>query len=291
MSFVSPQCNRVEFIQTWLKQHGVESTKISIEGYNHILVQFESKAYNPRFRIKTVVAHHDRVQGSPGANDNSAAVWQLMNWAVELKNNPSFHNVRIFFTDGEELGKNTGITEQGAFGLASIFQRLGIKDDVFVFDACGRGDVPILSKLNLSSKTPTSFVKIANDLFVRTQNILKLSSPRKWMSLVVPYSDNASFLACGIPAVVITLLPAQEASLYAMKIVTDKALEANVINKQSGNEYFFKNNNDKKKYKESLPLTWQLFHTEKDDVSSLTQISFVVLGKILKTLAETKTLA
>ena len=79
---------------------GVVSKK---DGRNHILVHFASEAYNPRFKIKTVIAHYDRVAGSPGANDNSAADWQLMNWAVELEKATSFHNIRIFFTDGEEL--------------------------------------------------------------------------------------------------------------------------------------------------------------------------------------------
>ena len=83
--FISPQCNRLNFIRSWLSSKGVGSAEISIDGKNHILVQFEKSAYNPKFRIKTVIAHYDRVEGSPGANDNSAAVWQIMNWAVQLK--------------------------------------------------------------------------------------------------------------------------------------------------------------------------------------------------------------
>lgn len=283
-TFISPQCNRAEFIQSWLKARGVDSARIVIEGKNHILVQFESRYYNPRFRIKTVVAHHDRVDGSPGANDNSAAVWQLMNWAVSLRNYPDFHNVRIFFTDGEELGQNNGVAEQGAFGIASTFQRLGIKDDVFVFDACGRGDVPVLSRLNLGPKTPASFVKTASDLYVRSLQILKAASPNKWMTLPVAYSDNASFLACGIPAVAITMLPSDEASLYAMQISQNKSLEANVLNRESSVE-----KNQGSNLKELLPLTWRMFHSVKDNEESLTPESFSVMEKLLRVLAFSKT--
>ncbi|MCQ2240488.1 M28 family peptidase [Treponema sp.] len=280
--FISRQCNRVDFIQSWLKAHGVESKRLSIDGKNHILVQFESRFYNPRFRIKTVVAHHDRVEGSPGANDNSAAVWQLMNWAVNLKNYPDFHNVRIFFTDGEELGSNTGVTEQGAFGIASTFQRLGIKDDVYVFDACGRGEVPVLARLNLGPKTPASFVKTASDLYVRTLQILKTASPKKWMTLPIAYSDNASFLACGIPAVAITMLPSDEASLYAMHVSENGTLESKVLNRERAKE-------NEGSLKELLPLTWRLFHSEKDSEEFLTPESFQMMESILRVLAFSKT--
>ena len=99
--YLAQDCNRSDFIQEWLESRGVNSNRVVIDGKNHILVQFGSSSYNPQFKIKTVIAHHDRVQESPGANDNSAADWQLMNWAVWLKDYPSFHNVRIFFTDGD----------------------------------------------------------------------------------------------------------------------------------------------------------------------------------------------
>ena len=111
--YLAQDCNRSDFIQEWLESRGVNSNRVVIDGKNHILVQFGSSSYNPQFKIKTVIAHHDRVQESPGANDNSAADWQLMNWAVWLKDYPSFHNVRIFFTDGEELVWT--VTNQGAF--------------------------------------------------------------------------------------------------------------------------------------------------------------------------------
>ncbi|MBO4387292.1 MAG: hypothetical protein J5817_09825, partial [Treponema sp.] len=80
--FIAPDAQRREFICSWLEQHGVKAVVASIDGKNHILVQFPSSSYNPQFKIKTVVAHYDRVEESPGANDNSAADWQIMNWAV-----------------------------------------------------------------------------------------------------------------------------------------------------------------------------------------------------------------
>ncbi|MBR4489562.1 M28 family peptidase, partial [bacterium] len=166
------------------------------------------------FKIKTIISHYDRVQGSPGANDNSFANFAIADFAAELFNSGKVHNVRIFFTDGEELGAE-GVSSQGAFALADLFRKLGItNDDVYVFDACGRGDVAILARAGLDSKITGAFKKKFLDLYERTQNLLKIAATNSWMTLPVPYSDNAGFLACGIPAVAITFLPKEEVSFY-----------------------------------------------------------------------------
>ena len=290
--YIAPNANRADIIQSWLLSHGVESVKTVIEGKNHILIQFPKQFYNPQYKIKTVIAHYDRVEGSPGANDNSAADWQIMNWAVSLNSFPMFHNVRIFFTDGEELGWNTGVSEQGAFGIANVFKRLGItNDDVYVFDSCGRGEIPVLARTELPEKTPLSFVKKFSDLFDRTQEILRLASPGRWMTLPVPYSDNASFLACGIPAVAITMLPAQEASLYARELNKHPELKDAVMNRESSKKERMTSGKIEYSYKERLPYTWRLFHTPYDNESSLTAESFTVMKNVLEVLARAKNLA
>ncbi len=290
IDYLALEGDRSDFIIGWLKKNGVDANKIVIDGKNHVLVQFPQTAYNPQFRIKTVVAHHDRVPLSPGANDNSAATWQLMNWAVKLRSYRYFHNVRIFFTDGEELGWHSGVNEQGAFGIASTFRRLGItNDEIFVFDACGRGEIPVLSRCSVSPGAPANFKKKFCDLYDRTQELLKTATSGRWMALPVPYSDNASFLACGIPAMAITLLPADEASLYARNLNRDKKLEAAVLNRESSKKSRMENNIPDYSYKEHLPATWRLFHTAHDNIDSLTQSSFSVMEKILDCLADAKT--
>lgn len=287
--YIAHGCRRADFIQERLEQLGVKSERIVIDGKNHILVQFASRAYNPQFKIKTVIAHYDRVPGSPGANDNSAANWQIMDWAARLKSYPSFHNVRIFFTDGEELGWDTGVCGQGAFGIASTFQRLGItSDDVYVFDACGRGEIPILSRSGMNSPASSRFKLQFSDLHTRTQNLLRQATGGRWMTLPVPYSDNASFLACGIPAVAITLLPADEASLYARKINSDRHLEDAVVNRESSKERRIKEHIPDFSYKEHLPLTWRLFHSADDDIETLTPASFSVMESVLNLIADAK---
>lgn len=288
--YIAPGADRCKFIQDWLKSRGIESNKLVIDGKNHILVQFAKSAYNPQFKIKTVIAHYDRVPDSPGANDNSAADWQIMSWAVELSQYPVFHNVRIFFTDGEELGWSTGVSGQGAYGIASVYKRLGIKnDDVYVFDSCGRGEVPVLSRSDLPPGTDKKFLAQFTDLHTRTQRLLQRASPGRWMCLPVPYSDNASFLACGIPAVAVTMLPAEEASLYARELMQEKGLEDAVLNRMKSRQERLQNHIPDYAYKERMPKTWRLFHTPQDNESSLTQESFVVMANILRTLADLNT--
>jgi len=256
--FISPECDRKTFIQNYLNAAGLDAPVISLEGKNHIYVRFPQSQYNGSFRIKTVIAHYDRVEGSPGANDNSAAVYSLLEWAVRLSGMPGFHNIRLIFTDGEELGSE-GVASQGSFPLAALFRKLGIiNDDIYVFDCMGRGDIPVLTETVLPKGVSSQFIKKFNALESRAQKIIQTSCGGKWFTLPCNYSDNASFIANGIPAVAITLLPSDEISM---------ALHG-------------------------LPVpTWKLFHTEADDFNSLTPVSFEVTARILNHLAVLKTLA
>ena len=258
-----------------------------MEGKNHIYVKFPQAQYNPTFRIKTVIAHYDRFPGSPGANDNSAAVFCLLEWATKLaagsvvecprsgciettadlgtfpaarSSTPTqFHNIRLIFTDGEELGAAGGVAEQGAFPLAQVFRRLGItSDDIFVFDCMGRGDVPVLTQTILPPKTPAGFVKSFTVLEQRAAALLQSSASGRWFCLPCNYSDNASFIANGIPAVAITMLPSAEVTAAT---------------------------------RGETPLTWQLLHTAGDNLASLNPQSFEIFHNILNNLAALKTLA
>ena len=267
--FIASDCDRVAFIQKYLNKAGLEAPVLKMEGKNHIYVKFPQNQYNPIFRIKTVIAHYDRI--GIGANDNSAAVFCLLEWAVKLakstvlepveKNSArtQFHNIRLIFTDGEELGAAAGVSEQGAFPLAQVFRRLGItSDDIFVFDCMGRGDVPILIQTILPQKATVRFIKDFSALEQRAANLLQASANGRWFSLPCNYSDNASFIANGIPAVAITMLPSQEVTAAT---------------------------------RGEKPLTWQLLHTPGDNLTSLTPQSFEIFYNILNNLAALKSLA
>ena len=289
--YIAPDCDRLAFLQDYLAKRDVQTSIVPVGERKHLYVNFPTSAYNPTFKIKTIITHYDRVPNSPGANDNSVCDLAVAEFAARLYRfalRGGVHNVRIFFTDGEELGEG-GVSEQGAFGLAELFRKLGItKDDVYVFDSCGRGTVPILARAGADANVSGAFKKQFSSLYERTQNLLREVSPEQWMTLPVPYSDNAGFLACGIPAVAITFLPAQEATDYARELLRDKHLEKVVMHcDRAGSPdmpYHFQ-------YVEKMPKTWRLFHTEYDNLFSLTAESWELLARLLDALGEATFLA
>ncbi len=276
--FIAPDCDRAAFIQNYLNTAGLEAPILQMEGKNHIYVKFPQNQYNPMFRIKTVIAHYDRI--GIGANDNSAAVLCLMQWAAELTRvysaecmTGSFHNIRLIFTDGEELGANNGIQEQGAFALAALFRRLSIADeDVFVFDCMGRGTVPVICQSHIPKTASQAFIKKYSQLEQKAEQVIKNASSN-WLKLPTSYSDNAGFIANGIPAVAITMLPADEAENYCRSLF---ALKNTAMQPDAS--------------RIELPATWKMLHSQDDNITNLTPDAFLIMQEILRNLAELKTL-
>ncbi len=283
--FLEPQTNRRDFIIDWLSVRGVKTAVMPIDGHEHIYVVFPKESYSPLFKIKTVIAHYDIFSGSPGANDNTSSVFCLMNWAVWLFKSGVQHNVRLIFTDGEEIAsekqdfsasKAASVSGQGAFGLANVFKRLDITDDdVYVFDCVGRGTVPVLSKSFVPKNAGQKFKKSFFSLESRISQILRSASNGKFVSLPVPYSDNAGFLAHGIAAVAVTMLPVNEANDYMFNLVRFPQLEDFILNHKIPPTI------EKSFLQKMIPPTWQKFHTPHDNFSSLTEESFLLMEKIL----------
>ena len=277
LQFISPQSDRKSFIINYLRNNGVKAVVMPIENKNHIYVVFPKESYNPSYKIKTVLIHYDRVENSPGANDNSIAVFLAMEWACRLNKITDFHNVRLIFTDGEELAEH-GVTSQGAYSLASVFKRLKItNDDVYVFDCVGRGTIPVISDCIIPQSTTKLFQEKYYSLKNRTHTLLQSVCENVYF-LPVSYSDNGGFLACGIPAVAITFLPENEAALYIENLKQNPELKEYVMNKK---------NKESKNLESMLPHTWKLFHTPNDNFDSLTEESFYLMEKILNSLAFT----
>lgn len=253
--FISSDCNRQDFIVSYLKKRGIEAPVISINGNNHIYVKFPLRQYNPIYKIKTVIAHYDRVPGVPGANDNSAAVFCMLEWACKLYESFECHNIRLIFTDGEERGEK-GINQQGAYDLAQLFKKLNIvNDDIFVFDCMGRGDVPVISQIKFPKDVSASFIKQYESLEKKTEKILAQVNNGKWFKVPSDYSDNVSFLVNGIPAVAISMLPSVE---------VEGAIRGQKVR------------------------TWEYLHTAKDNLETLWPQAFELTQKILFLLAKTR---
>ena len=291
LNFIQEGQDRCRFICDYLEKGGVKSSVLHINGKKHILINFPKECYNGYFRIKTIIAHYDRVPQSPGANDNSFAVFTLMKWAITLNQQPCEHNIRLIFTDGEEIssaaekkeGQKSILEEQGAYDLAGVFKRLGITgDDVFVFDCMGRGTVPVLGKPFILEKAHSSFKKRYNELQERAKEILSKASPSAWLNLPVSLSDNAGFIASGIPAVVITMLPQEEASKYMFNLVKYPPLEAFITNKVLPQGW------EAKTMLSLIPKTWLYLHSTYDNMESLSWESQAVFMNILNVIRDLK---
>ncbi|MGI5173456.1 M28 family peptidase [Treponema sp. OMZ 840] len=315
--FILPDCNRRLFLEEALRKSALDFYPITIGSCVHLCVQFPSASYNSLFKVKTVLVHYDRAQGedgsfiTPGANDNSAAVFQVLAFARRLRNGllipgGGAHNMRLIFTDGEELGgfvseDSSSAAVQGAFGLASLFKKLGItNDEVYVLDGCGRGDVLAVSTAGKNSKASSGFVKRFDNLYEHTCALAKEASSGNWISVPVPYGDNAGFLACGIPAVALTVLPSDEASVYMRELQRDKNFERAVMNRgvaAHGAGFLYDINSaaglrragidpaEALLLSEKLPRTWRMMHTQFDDEASLTAQAFKIMEKFLNLLA------
>ncbi|GHV94704.1 hypothetical protein AGMMS50293_10240 [Spirochaetia bacterium] len=273
--FIAPDADRYAILLECIETLGLNSVVIPVAGNRHIFVFppgqsikpsaggiFPFSAQNPVM----LVAHYDRVAGSPGANDNSAAVFQLLKAAGTLSRQGVDYWI-IVFTDKEELKAGEGIDEQGSFSLAEKLRAWGLGDArVFNFDACGSGDAFIISSTTdyILKNDERAGIRKARQLIqglrthaLETARFLRL---RRVLQIPTPFSDDAGFLKAGIPAQTITMLPIEEASPYAMLLRNRPEFVDLIL---SGG---FKNSADRR----LIPETWRSLNGPSDSHLRLT---------------------
>ncbi|MDR0496723.1 MAG: M28 family peptidase, partial [Treponema sp.] len=85
MEYISLTADRFSILNELLKEAGLEHKVIDIAGGRHFIIapplQEDKQLRRPPIIL---VAHHDRTEGSPGANDNSAGVFLLIETAMRL---------------------------------------------------------------------------------------------------------------------------------------------------------------------------------------------------------------
>jgi hypothetical protein len=151
-------------------------------------------------RVLLLIAHHDAVPGSPGANDNAAAVGILLHLAERLPGRiPASLRVRLLFTAGEEigyLGARAYVRDTPLGGVAGVLslELCGIGDSLVVWDA---GDeTPFLRRVTgalqgLGLRRDESYHVVGR--------------------IPVFGSDHRAFAPAGIPAYGLTIVPTREA--------------------------------------------------------------------------------
>jgi hypothetical protein len=228
--FIAPEADRYTVLLDHIQNLGLNSLVVSIEGNRHFFIfpkginlklspggTFPFNGESPVL----LTAHYDRVPGSPGANDNSAAVFQLLKTALKLDENDLDRWI-IIFTDKEELQSGEGFKQQGSYSLAKKLRRLGLTNaQIFNFDACGTGEVFVFSGTTdylLDKNEKPGFrrviqrVKTLRKKVLDTARRLNLSHV---LSVPTPFSDDAGFLQGGLPAQTVTMLPENEAGHFA----------------------------------------------------------------------------
>ena len=278
-AFLEPAADRRAFITERLAAQGIPYRTVTLQDKTHIVITYRQSAYNPRFKMKTLIAHYDRAAGTQGANDNSAACIQLLLFAQTLLHKRDAHNIRIIFTDGEEAGAD-GIKNQGAYRLGQGLRALSMQqDDIFVFDMCGSGDTLILSESGIYGRD-TRKTAALSALHRRCRIYADAACRGRWLSLPTAYSDNAGLISAGLTAQVITVLPRAEAELLMRYMPRSEALQRSIIT----NAHVPPDS----PLAAVIPQTWQRMHTPQDRLETLTPQAFILVDKMLRYLAGVK---
>jgi hypothetical protein len=237
--FIAPEADRFSILTALLDELDLKYERMDIAGNRHLFVfpvpperalragagQEPGGRAVPAWGQTPIpvilVAHYDRTAYSPGANDNSAAVFQLIETAMSLKEK-RVPRWLIIFTDKEELCFGEGIRDQGSYTLARKLRKAGFGGSRFyIFDACGVGDTLVIStttdRLLRDEEGPgiPKTRRLARELRNWALEAARNLRMEKVILLPTPFSDDAGFLRAGIAAQTITVLPSQEAGCFA----------------------------------------------------------------------------
>jgi len=227
--FIALKVDRYKTLLSTIEKMKLNSLVIPVSGNRHIFI-FPPGRKIPRplgsalpFQGESpymLVAHYDRVEGSPGANDNSIAVFHLLRAATILTQR-GLNNWMIVFTDKEELNAGENFESQGSFTLAQKLKTWRYeKSRIFNFDACGIGDTFIFSNLTdsvLAKSASPNVQKIKSDIQNLRNHVLKTASLlrlEKFLIAPAPFCDDMGFLRAGYAVQTITVLPSEEVSQY-----------------------------------------------------------------------------
>jgi hypothetical protein len=267
LDFIEAGADRFGIIKSLLEEFHLNSLVLPIAGNRHFFIfprarSLKTSAGFP-FRDQNPVilaAHYDRVPQSPGANDNSAAVFHLIKTALKLEEQKAGRWI-IIFTDKEELRAGEGITDQGSYTLAETLRQGGLGGPrVFIFDACGAGDTLIISTATdhlLRNDEGPGIRKARQQIQDLRRHALKTARDlnlQKVLLLPTPFSDDAGFLRAGIPAQTITMLPAAEAHPFAALLRGQPHFSGALLSREI----------QETADKERIPETWRSLNSPED---------------------------
>lgn len=260
--FCSLDADREKIITQILEKESIPYKIIVIDKARHIFIFPE--VFKRSGDLNILIAHYDRVDNTPGANDNSASVFYLLNHARKLKHID--HKSIIIFTDREEIGSEDSVTNQGSYALGKYFRSRNLNSlRFFVFDMCGIGTTLLLGtagetliKKHFGKKYHRSKLKSSiENVKEYAEDIMLSVNGGEFFYLTPLFSDDLGLILNEYPAILISLLPYREAVDY-------------------------KNNTTE------LPKSWRCNHTEHDSVETLDPKSWDVLSPLLSRISNTE---
>jgi len=229
--FIAPNADRYAILIDCINTLNLNSAVIDVAGNRHIFIfppgqksLRRSGGVFPFNKLSPYLfsAHYDRVPGSPGANDNSIAVFHLLNTAIILAKRGIDKWIMVF-TDKEELMAGEGIENLGSFTMGEKLKSWGLeKAKIYNFDACGSGGVFIFSTttdiiLKTSSFNRPNISKVSKNIASLRDHALETAQHLRLERVLLaptPFSDDVGFLRAGLAAQTVTMLPANEADQY-----------------------------------------------------------------------------
>lgn len=272
--FIAPKIDRYKMLLLTIEKLGLNSLVVSVEGNRHIFI------FPPNQRLKRegvvfpfmgqdpymFVAHYDRVEGSPGANDNSIAVFHLLRAAIVMGQR-NIDKWIIAFTDKEELTAGEHLESQGSYTLAQKLKTWGLeKVKIFNFDACGIGDTFVFSTITdlvLGNNDSPNIDKIKKDIYQLRNHVLETAHNLRLDKVLVaptPCCDDMGFLRASLAAQTITMLPSAEASQFEDVIRKHPEFYKLLISGEIR----------KSPLRRLLPTTWRNMNTPADNPERLT---------------------
>jgi Zn-dependent M28 family amino/carboxypeptidase len=189
-------------------------------------------------RTLVLVAHHDAVPGSPGANDNAAAVGILLSLLERLPALvPPGLRVRLLFTGAEErayLGARAyvrDVAQTGVIGVLSL-ELCGIGDSLVVWDA--EGETPFLAAIRQA-------LEAGGRRLDETYHVVG--------RIPVFGSDHRAFAAIGIPAYGLTVVPSEEADALRRFVLDPRGIARKLLSPK--------------------PRPFDTYHTARDSLETL----------------------
>jgi len=187
--------DREAAVARWLAARGAEMVR-------HRFATFEGQGENFAVDVGTgprtlvLIAHHDAVPGSPGANDNAAAVAVLLTFLERLPRLvPPRVRVRLLFTAAEELGY---------LGARAYVRDVSLADiaGVLSLELCGIGNS--LAIWDAGEETP--FLGRVRGAF-ESQGLRPDESYHQVGRIPVFGSDHRAFAAAGVAAYGLSVMP------------------------------------------------------------------------------------